>query len=108
MIDYVQRQLDAYNQRDITAFAPCFTTDVEAYELQSNTLIFKGRKALKERYSSMFDVSPELKCTLLSRIVEGDITIDHESVSGMRDNEAVRAVAIYHVTANGIDKVWFA
>ena len=108
MNDPVQTQLDAYNARDINAFAPCFTEDVEAYELHSNTLIFKGRSALIDRYAPMFEESPNLHCRLLSRIIEGDTTIDHESVTGMRDNPEVRAIAIYHVTSTGIDKIWFA
>ena len=108
MTDHVQAQLDAYNNRDIEAFAPCFTSDIEAYELETNALIFKGRDALITRYGAMFEASPNLHCRLLSRVIEGNITIDHESVTGMRDNDEVRAVAIYHVTPEGIDKVWFA
>ena len=108
MTDPVQSQLTAYNNRDINAFAPCFTADVEAYELQTSTLIFKGRDALITRYGAMFNRSPNLHCKLLSRTIEGNITIDHESVTGMRDNDEIRAIAIYHVTPDGIDKVWFA
>ena len=107
MIDPVQAQLDAYNARDIEAFAPCFTENVQAFELHSNELIFKGKKALIERYGPMFEASPDLFCTLLSRITEGDITIDHEAVTGMRDHGEIKAIAIYHVTPDGIDKIWF-
>ena len=49
-----QRQLDAYNNHDIEAFAACFAEGVEAFELPTMALLFTGRDALVTRYGPYF------------------------------------------------------
>lgn len=105
--ELVQRQLDAYNARDIDAFVACFSETVCLRELRDNSLIAEGHSAMRELYCSLFDQSPELHAHLLNRVVEDNIVIDHEEVEGMGDT-LQRAIAIYECGEEKIQQVWFA
>ena len=106
-LQMVQLQLDAYNARDIDAFAACFSDDVRLHELNDSSLIAEGRPALREIYADLFEACPELHAVLLNRIECGDVVIDHERVSGMAPEEQ-EAVAIYQVRDGLIQQVWFS
>jgi hypothetical protein len=103
----VQRQLEAYNARDIDAFTACFSEDVCIRELHDQTLIGDGLGALRELYIDLFQTCPELHAELLNRIERDAIVIDHERVTGLRP-EVELAIAIYEVHDGLIQKVWFA
>ncbi|MCP4869643.1 MAG: DUF4440 domain-containing protein [Proteobacteria bacterium] len=103
-----QAQLDAYNAGDIDAFAACYAADVEVFDLHSGTLTFAGREALRERYGRLFESQPNQHAELLSRIVHGQTSVDHERVTGRTSGGTVFAVAIYQVVDGAIRKVWFA
>lgn len=103
----VQKQLDAYNSLDIDSFVVCFAEDIKMYELEGNKLICEGRQVFRERYAQLFASSPQLHVTLVNRIHNGDLVIDHEHVTGMREAEPFDAIAIYKVTNNMITTVWF-
>jgi imidazolonepropionase-like amidohydrolase len=99
-----QRQLNAYNCRNIEAFLEPYADDVEIYTYPDK-LQSKGKDEMRKSYAKMFDNTPSLHCELLGRIVQGNIVIDKERVkfgSGM-----IEAVAIYHIENNKIKKVYF-
>ena len=93
----VQKQLDAYNSLDIDSFVVCFAEDIKMYELEGNKIICEGQEVFRERYAQLFSSSPQLHVKLVNRIHSGDLVIDHEHVTGMRDLEPFDAVAIYKV-----------
>jgi hypothetical protein len=105
--EIVQRQLDAYNARDIEAFAACFAQDVCIRELHNQAIIGDGLGALRELYIDLFQTCPELHAELLTRIERDAIVVDHERVIGLRP-EVELAIAIYEVHDGLIQKVWFA
>ncbi|MEZ6183761.1 MAG: nuclear transport factor 2 family protein [Planctomycetota bacterium] len=104
--ELAQRQLDAYNAHDLTAFAACYHPDVEVRDFPAGTLRFQGLDALKARYGPLFQ-NPRLHAHLVSRTVQGAVAIDTERVEGLRDGEDVSAVAIYEVEGPTIRRVWF-
>lgn len=104
----VQRQLAAYNARDLEAFVACFSEDVVVRELQDGEIIAEGRTAFRDTYAPLFANCPDLHAKIVHRICKEDTVIDHENVTGMRDNEMVEAVAIYQVQDSLIHRVWFA
>jgi len=106
-VDVVQRQVDAYNARDIDAFLSFYAPDVQLMRLASGEVFASGRDAMRETYAAMFEASPELDCTIMSRAVSGDMVIDHEFVTGMRGGPPVRAAAVYEVKDGLIQRVWF-
>ncbi|MET0946381.1 MAG: amidohydrolase family protein, partial [Flavobacterium sp.] len=100
----VQRQLNAYNLRNIEAFLEPYAEDVEIYNYPDK-LIEKGKAEMRKNYASMFEKVPNLHCELLGRIVQGNTVIDKERVQFGK--EIVEAVAIYHIENNKIKKVYF-
>lgn len=101
-----QAQLEAYNQGKIDDFASCYSENVEVRLFPSMELRMKGRESLHRLYGEMFVKYPELNAKLVSRIAHGNKVIDEEYVTG-RDNTPMKAIAIYEVKDELIQKVWF-
>ncbi|SDP87403.1 Imidazolonepropionase [Mucilaginibacter sp. OK268] len=100
----VQRQLNAYNLRNIDGFLEPYADDVELYTFPDK-LIGKGKDNMRNLYSAFFEHVPALHCEIQSRIVKGNVVIDHERVTGT--GKLLDAVAIYHIENNKIKKVYF-
>ncbi len=100
----VQRQLNAYNARNIEAFLEPYADDVELYEYPDK-LLSKGKDAMRKDYA-FFNVIPDLHCEITQRIIQGNIIIDKESVLGF-GTKPVEATAIYHIDGGKIKKVYF-
>ncbi|RYY64817.1 MAG: steroid delta-isomerase [Chitinophagaceae bacterium] len=101
----VQRQLNAYNARDLEAFIEPYADDVELYDYKTGKLLGKGKENMRKDYA-FFKQVPELHCEIKARIVQGNIIIDKESVTGF-GGKAMEATAIYHIEGNKIKKVYF-
>ncbi|AXO78885.1 amidohydrolase [Olleya aquimaris] len=102
--DLAQRQLNAYNFRNIDAFLEPYADDVEIYSYPDK-LLYRGKEKMRKQYSEMFDKTPNLHCELKERIVQGNIVIDKERVRFR--NDIIEAVAIYHIENDKIKKVYF-
>ena len=100
----VQKQLDAYNVRDIDAFMATYTKDIKLYNFP-NDLRSEGQKAMKKSYKGFFENTPDLKCKILYRIVTGNKVIDHELVTA--NGSTFKAIAVYEVENGLISKVTF-
>lgn len=100
----VQRQLNAYNARNLEAFLDTYSEDVELYTFPAQ-LMSKGKEAMRKEYAGMFTAVPNLYCNIENRIVNGNTVIDKERVRF--GNQYVFAVAIYEVTKGKISKVTF-
>ncbi|MBD3870871.1 MAG: amidohydrolase family protein [Acidobacteria bacterium] len=103
----VQRQVEAYNARDIEAFLSFYADDVVVRRLPSGEVAWDSKEAMRPRYAKRFAENPELFCTITTRIVHGDWVVDHELVTGVIDRPRVRAVATYEVKDGLIQNVWF-
>ena len=101
----VQRQLNAYNARDLEAFLEPYADDVELYDYKTGKLLGKGKESMRKDYA-FFKQVPELHCEIKARIVQGNVIIDKEYVTGF-GGPAVEATAIYHIENNKIRKVYF-
>jgi hypothetical protein len=75
----VQRQLDAYNARDLDALLATYAPDARQYELPAR-LLATGHAEMRPRFAVRFE-EPDLHARLLQRAVMGNIVIDHEEVS---------------------------
>jgi hypothetical protein len=103
-----QRQLDAYNARDIESFSMCYAENVVLMRLQSGDVFCTGREQLRSIYGAMFSEKTSLHCTLVNRITCGEIAIDEEEVTGLIEASTLHAVAIYEVKDHVITRAWFA
>lgn len=102
--DLAQRQLNAYNFRNIDAFLEPYHDEVEVYDFPDK-LIYKGKEAMRIGYTQMFENVSNLHCELVNRIVEGNVVIDQELVQ--YGEEMIKATAIYHIEEGKIKKVYF-
>lgn len=103
-----QRQLDAYNRRDLQAFCACYHPEVKITNLVAGQTTCTGMDQFKGNYQALFDSSPKLHCELKSRVVLDSAVIDEEHVTGAsRFPNGLHAVAIYGFRDGLIDRVWF-
>ncbi|HRG24465.1 MAG TPA: amidohydrolase family protein [Chitinophagaceae bacterium] len=100
----VQQQLNAYNAHDLDAFLEPYAEDVELYEFPGK-LLMKGKDEMRKDYEFLTKV-PKLYCKVQKRIIQGNMVIDHEEVSGFGP-KPLYAVAIYIVEFGKISKVYF-
>lgn len=100
----VQKQLEAYNNRDIDAFVNTYAVNIKLYTFP-NEVTTQGQAALKREYASFFENTPDLKAEIVNRIVLGNKVIDKEKVT--INGNIFYAVAIYEVENGLISKVTF-
>ena len=104
-VDVVQRQLEAYNARDLERFLVNFSDDIVVYRLPAAEPSLAGKAAFAEFYASQRFNLPRLRAELVNRIVLGSKVIDHERIFGVRDAPFEMAVA-YHVVGDAIERMW--
>ncbi|WP_299764249.1 amidohydrolase family protein [uncultured Dokdonia sp.] len=100
----VQRQVNAYNARDIDAFIATYADDVEFFNFP-NEPGSKGKEALRNQFNAMFKRVPNLYCEIKKRIVIGNKVIDREHVRF--GDQYSDVVAIYEIENGKISKVTF-
>jgi hypothetical protein len=103
----VQRQLDAYNAKDVGALMAVYAEDAEQFEHPSK-LLASGATEIRARFVERFK-EPNLHAQLVKRIVSGNIVIDHEAVvrTFPEGSGKIELVAIYEVKNDRIAKAWF-
>lgn len=102
----VQRQLDAYNARDLDALLAIYADDVEVYEFPS-VLVASGCAALRERFQARFQ-EPNLHATLRNRMVIGNRVVDFEEVRRTfpEGPGTLQLIMIYEVREGRIARAW--
>ncbi|HYG34940.1 MAG TPA: nuclear transport factor 2 family protein [Clostridia bacterium] len=102
----VQRQLDAYNARDVEALIAIYADDAQMFEHPAK-LLASGSAELRERFVARFK-EPDLHAALRERIVMGNIVVDHEDVTRNfpEGKGKVELIMIYEVQNGRIAKAW--
>jgi GNAT superfamily N-acetyltransferase len=102
----VQRQLDAFNARDVEALVAAYAPDAQLFEHPAK-LLASGSAELRERFAARFR-EPNLHATLLRRIVSGAIVVDHERVTRTfpEGPGEIELVMIYEVRNGAIARSW--
>lgn len=105
--DVVQKQLAAYNARDIDLFMTYWADDALYYEFP-DTLLASGVAAIRERHLVRFE-EPNLFGRLMSRTVLNNKVVDIEVVSRTfpEGTGHIDAVCIYELAGGKITKAWF-
>jgi hypothetical protein len=103
----VQKQLEAYNARDIDAFMAWWAEDCEYYEFPDR-LLARGAAEIRERHVARFQ-EPNLHGRLIQRIAVASLVVDQETVTRTFPNGPgeMDVVAIYEVEDGKIAKAWF-
>lgn len=102
----VQRQLDAYNARDVEALLRIYADDAQMFE-HPDRLLASGSGELRQRFLTRFQ-EPDLHATLRARLVMGNLVIDHEEVTRNfpEGRGRVELIMIYEVQNGRIAKAW--
>ena len=102
--DAVERQVRAYNERNLEEFVACYAEAV-VVEDGDGAVLMSGREEMRERYGGLFASAPNLHGEIVTRIRIGSYVVDEERITGRPDGDA-HAVAIYRVDGDGlIDRV---
>lgn len=100
----VQKQIEAYNSRDIEAFMATYTKETSIYTFP-NTPRYENKEAMHPYYEKKFKEEPNLNCEIKQRIVYQNKVIDEEYVTYKDKN--VKVAPIYEVENGKIAKVTF-
>jgi putative hydrolase of HD superfamily len=106
VVEPVQRQLEAYNARDLAAFLEPYAPDVRIFRPPAAEPVLVGRDAMAAHYAAHRFNLPGLHAEILGRLVVGNKVIDHERIAGIGPLP-VQAVAVYQVRQGSIQTVWF-
>jgi hypothetical protein len=103
----VQKQLEAYNARDMEDFMQWWAYDCEYYEFPSR-LLASGTSEIRERHVARFSET-NLYGKLVKRISVGNMVIDQEVVTRTfpEGPGEIDVIAIYEVENGKIAKAWF-
>jgi hypothetical protein len=103
----VQRQLDAYNARDIDAFMAVWTDDAQCFEHPSKPLA-RGAAEIRARHAARFKEA-NLHTRLVQRMAVGNTVIDREVVTRTfpEGPGTIDVIAIYDVAHGKIATAWF-
>jgi imidazolonepropionase-like amidohydrolase len=100
----VQRQINAYNAKDIEAFLDTYADTIEIFNFPNESTL-TGKEQLRSRYMTMFGGDSRLYCEIKNRIVIGNKVIDKEYVRF--DDRYSDVIAIYEIEDGKIAKVTF-
>ncbi|MDP2716027.1 nuclear transport factor 2 family protein [Rheinheimera sp.] len=102
----VQRQLNAYNAKDLAAFISCYHSDIAIYRMPATEPALKGHAALEAFYKTERFTIAALRAEVLQRMLVGNKVIDHERVYGMAE-QPYQVVVVYEVQGGLIKNAWF-
>jgi len=104
----IQRQLDAYNDRDLDGWLSTYAPNARQFEFPG-TLLTSGHDEIRARTAPRFQ-EPNLRARLIKRTVIGHIVIDHEEVTRTfpEGPGRIELVCIYEVRNGLIQHASFA
>lgn len=107
-VEAVQRQLDAYNARDLDAWLSTYAPDAQQFEVHGG-LLAAGHAEMRARMQARF-TEPDLHALLLSRIAMGSLVVDHERITRNfpEGRGTVEMLCVYEVADGLIRKASFA
>ncbi|WP_028536567.1 nuclear transport factor 2 family protein [Paludibacterium yongneupense] len=104
----IQKQLDAYNARDIEAWLATYAPDAEHYTLHGERFA-RGHGEMRSRMMTRFS-EPDLEARLMNRTVMGSIVVDLELVTRNfpEGRGTIEMLCVYETRDGLIQKASFA
>lgn len=106
-VDITDTQLAEYNKKNLQAFMDCYATDIKVFMLQSGQMITEGKDQLHKIMKESFDKDTGSQTTVLSKVVQGNLIINQEEITGHELDKIIRTISIYEVEHGLIQKLWF-
>jgi uncharacterized protein (TIGR02246 family) len=108
VVDIVQKQLIAYNAKNLSEFVALFHEDAELFNLGDSKPIASGKAQITEIYKRLFEQSPNLRSEVISRQVIGNKVLDYEVITGRLNQTApVYLIAVYEIVDLKIKRCFF-
>ena len=106
--ELIQRQLDAYNSKDVEGWLSTYARDAKQYTLHGK-LLAQGHAEIRSRIASRF-LEPDLHATLVSRTVMSNFVVDLEIITrNFPDGPGtVEMLCVYEIGDGLIQKASFA
>lgn len=98
----VQRQLDAYNARDVEGYLAQFSDDAQGFEFGDPAPTMSGKAAIRARYTDLFARSPKLNSILVNRIAFARLVVDHEHITGRYGDPATYEMVVFYEVEDGL------
>jgi len=104
-IELVERQLDAYNARNIERFVANYSPDVQVFRMPAVAPAIDGMAAFRAFYATQRFNLPGLHAHIVNRIVMGNKVVDHERIDGIGP-EPVEIAVVYEIVDGLIRTMW--
>jgi hypothetical protein len=104
-LELVERQLEAYNSKDLSAFLENFADDVQVFRPPLLEPSLVGKAQMAAFYTSQRFNRPNLHAKIINRIVLGNKVFDHELISGVNE-EPFEMVVVFEVQHQRIQNVY--
>jgi hypothetical protein len=104
-LEVVQRQFDAYNERNLDKFLANFSATIKVYKMPATEPGLVGKGALAEFYATKRFNHVGLRAELLSRMELGNKIVDRERIWGVNE-EPLEMVVIFEVKEGLIETIW--
>jgi hypothetical protein len=101
----VQRQFEAANAHDVDRFIAEFAEDARIFVPPATEPTLAGKAAIATHYGTKRFNIPTLHYELLSRLVTGNIVVDHERISGLTP-EPYEAILVYQIVGTRVQTAW--
>jgi putative hydrolase of HD superfamily len=104
----IQRQLEAYNAKDVDAWLATYAPDAEQFVLHGERLA-QGHEEMRQRILTRF-AEPDLHARLVARTVMGSVVVDLEEVTRNfpEGKGTMEMLCIYEVAQGRIVRASFA
>jgi hypothetical protein len=103
----VQRQMEAYNRRDVDEFCAYFAPDAVTRLYENDELLAAGIEELRALYARRFAENPNLHMTVQARLVLDNVVVDREIIRGFDGGVTIEAIAIHEVRNGRIQRASF-
>ena len=103
----IDKQLEAYNKRDLKSFINCYSDDIQVFMLESNKLLTQGKEQLIKTMEDSFNNKPDSRTMVGSRIYQNNLVVDLEKIKGYIEGKTITTIAIYEIKDDLIAKTWF-
>lgn len=104
VVELVQRQVEAYNSRDLEAFMETYSENIRV-DFFSGKVRFKDKNAMRAHFETYFKNTPDLHCEIKNRVTISNKVIDEEYI--LANGKYRSAVAVYEIEDGLIQKVTF-
>jgi hypothetical protein len=102
----VEKQMHAFDNRDIESMMTVFNNDIKIISFSDNKILIDGFEECEKMYSDLFKHSPKLYAEILNTIIFENKAIVHEFIFGRNGSDKkTEQVIIFEVENEKISKI---